>query len=126
MDETGDPTLDFVLGAGPRAVTPDTPEHVIKEVGKYEVFRPFRDAMRRMKLDQRAKVVRMIKQTCRENRVLEKEFRKGRIQKVFLPNARIPLDLVYELEAENKESWNAEMREDTLKCYPGLRLNLEG
>jgi hypothetical protein len=28
--ETGDETLDFVLQAGPRGVTPDTPEHLSK------------------------------------------------------------------------------------------------
>jgi hypothetical protein len=41
------------------------------------------------------------------------------------PDASIPLSLIYALEAQEKDSWNPEMREDTLKCYPGLRLNVK-
>ena len=59
--------------------------------------------------------------TCKENRIIEKVYQGST---THLPEARIPVDLVYELEAENKESWNPAMREDTLKCYPGLRLNV--
>jgi len=119
---TGDAALDFALEAGPRAFTPDTPEHVARELGKYKCFSPFRDALKKMKLSRRAKVLRLIKQTCAENRFLEEIYQAS---PTLLPEARIPLDLVFELEAENNQAWTAEMREDTLKCYPGLRLNVK-
>jgi hypothetical protein len=121
MDGT-DPGLDFVLEAGPRVVTPDTPEHAVEEIGKYRCFGPFRIAMRQMKLEAQAEIVRLIKRTCRENRELEKIYRGTA---AIMPDARIPIDLVYALEAQEKISWNAEMREDTLRCYPGLRLNVK-
>jgi hypothetical protein len=119
---SGDETLKFVLEAGPRAITPDSPEHALKEIGKYKAFSPFREALKRMKLARRAYVIRLIKRTCRENRTLEKMYRGT---PTMLPDARIPVDLIFELEAENNQSWNSEMREDTLKCYPGLRLNVK-
>ena len=119
---TGDPTLDFVLEAGPRVVTPDLPEDVAKEIGKYKAFSPFREALKAMKLKQRAKVLRLIRRTCKENRIIEKLYQGSN---TILPAARIPVDLVYELEAENKEAWNPAMREDTLRCYPGLRINVK-
>ena len=119
---TGDETLDFVLQAGPRAVSPDTPGHVVEEIGKTKCLSPFREAMKAMKLERRAKVLRMIKRTCRENRFLEELYHAT---PTILPEARIPLDLVFELEAENNQAWSAEMREDTLRCYPGLRLNVK-
>jgi hypothetical protein len=95
---------------------------VLKELGKYKCFSPFREAMKRLKLSRRRKVLRLIRQTCKENRMLEKLYRGT---PTMLPEARIPVDLIYELEAENKEAWNPAMREDTLRCYPGLRLNVE-
>jgi hypothetical protein len=119
---TGDETLDLVLEAGPRTVTPDTPEHVIEEIGKYEAFSPFREALKKMKLWQRARVLGAIERTCQENRLLEELYKAT---PTLLPEARIPADLVFELEAQEKEAWNPAMRTDTLKCYPGLRLNVK-
>lgn len=124
MPETGDPGLDFVLEAGPRVATPDTPEHVVKEIGKYESFSPFREAMQRMALEERAKILADIMRTCGENRILEELARARGGKTTMLPYARIPKSLIDKLEAENKEAWNPAMREDTLKCYPGLRLNV--
>ena len=116
---TGDKTLDFVLQAGPRAVTPDTPEYVLKEIAK----RPsIREAMRRMKLEDRVSLEEEIQHVCRMNRVRE-ELSQGTTS--HIPDACIPLRLIQALEAQEKESWNPEMREDTLKCYPGLRLNVK-
>jgi hypothetical protein len=122
VDETGDETLDFVLRAGPRAITPDTPEHVIKEVAKSKSFGSLRQAMLRMKIENRRRVEAAILRTCRENRILEQQY-KG--TSTMLPDARIPLDLVFELEAQEHESWNPEMRADTLRCYPGLKLSMK-
>jgi hypothetical protein len=122
MPETGDPVLDFVLEAGPRVLTPDTPEHVVSEIGKYKAFSPFRDALRKMALEERADILVEIARTCRENRILEELYQGSN---TMLPHARIPKRLIDRLEAENKEAWNPAMREDTLKCYPGLKLNVK-
>jgi hypothetical protein len=122
LPETGHAGLDLALEAGPRVVGPDTPEDVLKEIGKYQCFSPFRDAMKRMKLSRRRKLLRLIDRTCKENRIIEKVYQGST---TILPEARIPVDLVYELEAENKEAWNPAMREDTLRCYPGLRINVK-
>jgi hypothetical protein len=123
VEESGDETLDFVLGAGPRAITPDTPEHVIKEIAKSKSFGSLRQAMLRMKIETRRKVEAAILRTCQENRILEEQY-KG--TSTMLPESRIPVDLVFELEAQEKEQWNSEMREDTLRQYPGLRLHVKG
>jgi hypothetical protein len=119
VDKTGDETLDFVLGAGPRAITPDLPEHVIKEVAK----RPsLREAMRRMKLEEREQLEAEIVYVCRMNRIKEELMQAT---PWGCPDACIPISLINALEAQEKDSWNPEMREDTLKCYPGLRLNVK-
>jgi hypothetical protein len=118
---TGDAGLDFALEAGPRALTPDSPEDLLQEIGKYQCFSPFRHAMRRLKLRRRALVLAAIKRTATENRLIEQmPHRNPRL----LPESRIPIELVHELEAQEKDSWTKEMREDTLRHYPELRLNL--
>jgi hypothetical protein len=125
LPSTGDAALDFTLEAGPRAVTPDTPEEILKEIGKYKAFAPFREILRKMKLGARARVDAAVRRTYEENRILaeiERADQPNTRSKSLLPEARIPLDLIYELEAQENESWNAAMREDTLRCYPGLRL----
>jgi hypothetical protein len=121
MPGTGDPSLDFVLEAGPRVVTPDTPEHVVKELGKYKAFEPLREEMKQRKLKRLALINAIIDKTCVENRELEERYKAT---PNVLPYARIPMDLIIELEAENNRPWDSEMREHTLKCYPGLLLNV--
>jgi hypothetical protein len=116
---TGDAGLDFTLEAGPRTITPDTPEDILKELGKYGCFAPFRDILRKMKLEARARVDTAVRRTYAENRFLA----QLRPASSVVPEARIPIDLIYELEAQEKECWNSAMREDTLRCYPGLRLD---
>jgi hypothetical protein len=126
LPSTGDAGLDFTLEAGPRAVTPDTPEDILKEIGKYASFAPFREALRKLKLDARARVDAAVRRTYEENRILieiERAEPTNQRRGSLLPEARIPIDLVHELEAQEKESWSSAMREDTLRCYPGLRLS---
>jgi hypothetical protein len=120
---TGDAGLDFALEAGPRALTPDTPVELLKEIGKYECFSPLREAMKRLKLRRREIVLAAIDRTARENRLIEQLPHRN---PNLLPKARIPIELVHELEAQEKDSWSAEMREDTLRCHPELRLNING
>jgi hypothetical protein len=120
LPSTGDAGLDFILDAGPRTINPDTPEDLLKEIGKYEAFSPFREVLRKMKLEARARVDAAIRRTYVENRFLAK---MRPASESIMPEARIPIDLVYELEAQEKECWNSAMREDTLNCYPGLRLD---
>jgi hypothetical protein len=123
---TGDAGLDFILDAGPRTITPETPEELLKEIGKYDSFAPFREILRKMKLAAREKVHAAVRRTYEENQILvelERAEPPNSRPRSLLPEARIPLDLIYELEAQEKESWNPAMREDTLRCYPGLRLS---
>jgi coenzyme F420-reducing hydrogenase beta subunit len=122
LPATGHAGLDLAIEAGPRVITPDTPEDILKELGKYNCFSPLREALKRMALEERADILVEIQRTCRENRILE-ELYHGTT--AMLPHARIPKALIDKLEAENKEAWNPAMREDTLKCYPGLRLNVK-
>jgi hypothetical protein len=117
---TGDAVLDFTLEAGPRTITPDTPEHIIAEIGKSKSLSPFREALRKMALGQRAQAHGAVMRTYEENQMLAQ---LPNANPALYPEARIPIDLVHLLEAQEKESWNSEMREDTLKCYPGLRLD---
>jgi hypothetical protein len=117
---TGEPTLDLTL-ATPRLVSPDTPDDIVKEISKYKCFASFRAAMKKMKLENRQRVTAAIVRVCQENRILEDVLEPETLS--LLPEARIPVDLVFELEAQEKDSWNPEMREDTLRCYPGLRIN---
>jgi hypothetical protein len=119
---TGNAGLDFALEGGPRTVSPDTPEDLLKEIGKTKCLAPFREAMKRLKLEGRQRVIAAIERTCHENRMLEE---LGHPNPSMCPEARIPMDLIYELEAQEKDSWNPEMREDTLRHYPGLRLNMQ-
>jgi hypothetical protein len=116
---TGDAGLDFTLEAGPRTINPDTPEDILKEIGKYQAFAPFRELLRKMKMEARQRVDAAVRRTYVENRFLA-QMRPG---PSLVPEARIPIDLIYELEAQEKECWNSAMREDTLRCYPGLRLD---
>lgn len=118
---SGDESLKFISEAGPRAITPDLPPDVLKEIGKSESFSSLRQAMLRMKIEARRRVEAAILRTCQENRILEEQY-KG--TSTMLPEARIPIDLIFELEAQEKEQWNSEMREDTLRQYPGLRLKI--
>jgi hypothetical protein len=123
---TGDAGLDFILDAGPRTITPETPEEILKEIGKYKAFSPFREILRKMKLEARARVDASVRRTYEENRILveiERSEPPNQRRGSLLPEARIPIDLVHELEAQEKESWSSAMREDTLRCYPGLRLS---
>jgi hypothetical protein len=120
LPSTGDAALDLALEAGPRVLTPDTPEEILKEIGKSKALSPLKQAMQKMKLRSRRKVKAAIKQTYRENKILAQCSAQ---QRAIYPEARIPIDLVYELEAQEKDSWNPEMREDTLNCYPGLRID---
>jgi hypothetical protein len=78
--------------------------------------------MRRRKLERRAKILALVARVSRENRFLEEKYAAT---PSILPHARIPVDLIIELEAENRRPWDAEMREHTLKCYPGLLLNVK-
>jgi len=119
LPKTGDPVLDFALEAGPVALSPDTPEYVLKEIGRYNCFSPLREAMRKVKLESYGKIMAAIKRTVEENKILAK-LPPG---KTIQPDARIPVELVFELEAQEKDSWNKEMREDTLKCYPELTID---
>jgi hypothetical protein len=120
LPKTGDAALDFATEAGPRVLSPDTPEYVLKEIGHYKYFSPLREAMRKMKLAAREKVVAAIMRTYQENQIIA-QFPPAR--RSLYPDSRIPIDLVYELEAQEKEIWSPAMREDTLKCYPGLRID---
>jgi hypothetical protein len=99
----------------------DTPLHVITEIGKYQSLEPFREEMKRRKLARLARINAIVKRQCRINRIREE---RAKATHTMLPYAVIPEDLIIELEAENNEPWNPVMREHTLKCYPGLRLNV--
>jgi hypothetical protein len=114
--------LDFTLEAGPRALSPDTPEELLKEIGKYNAFSPFREAMKKLKLERRKVVEAAIKRVCEENRLIETLPHQN---PNLIPEARIPIELVHELEAQECDSWNPEMRSDTLQHYPGLRINIK-
>lgn len=118
---TGHAGLDFALEAGPRVLTPDTPEDILIEIGKYDSLAWYREEMRRRKLARIAKIKAIVARQGAANRLLERLY-AGRPW--MLPSAKIPVDLVHELEAENKEQWNAAMREDTLRHYPELRINV--
>lgn len=113
--------LALAVECGPRIITPDTPLAVREEISRRACCADLRATMRKMKLERRARCIAAIERTCAENRVLEQTMHATRSH---VPDARIPLDLVYEIEAENGE-WNPEIREDTLRCYPGLRLNVK-
>jgi hypothetical protein len=121
--EASDESLKkFVLEAGPRAITPDLPQDLLTEIGTAEAYSPTRELMRRMKLAENDSIEREIQWRCKMNRI-EEETMHGTTS--HIPDARIPLRLVQALEAQEKELWNPAMREDTLRCYPGLRLNVK-
>jgi len=117
LPKTGDAALDFASEAGPRVISPDTPDHVIEEIGKSRFFSPLRDAMRKMKLEDR-RIIDLEIQAATQKAKFYASLPNRRTP--FDPDAFIPMRLVYELEAQEKHSWNPAMREDTLRCYPQL------
>jgi hypothetical protein len=118
-----DETLELAAECGPRIITPDTPLAVREEIHRRACYGDLRATLRKMKLARRAICLAAIDHTCAENRILEKTMHATRSH---CPYARIPERLVAEIEAENGiEGWNPEIREDTLRCYPGLKLNVK-
>src|SRR5215468_1855194 len=117
LPKTGDAALDFASEAGPRVISPDTPDHVIEEIGKSRFFSPLREAMRKMKLEER-RIINLEIQAAAQKAKFYASLPERRTP--FDPDAFIPMRLVYELEAQEKDSWNPAMREDTLRCYPQL------
>jgi hypothetical protein len=96
---------------------------VREEIARRQCYGDLRATLRKMKLERRERCLAAIERTCAENRILEQTMHATRSH---IPYARIPHDLVHEIEAENGlDGWNPEIREDTLRCYPGLKLNVK-
>jgi hypothetical protein len=118
-----DDHLELAEECGPRIITPDTPLAVREEIHRRACYGDLRATLRKMKLERRALCLAAIDYQCRENRVLEQTMHAT---STHIPYAKIPEILVAEIEAENGlDGWNPEIREDTLRCYPGLKLNIK-
>lgn len=116
---TGDPVLDFHLEAGPRALTPETPERVRLEIAKSSAFGAYKDACRLLAQHQVALMHEQIRQIGIENQSTDWQATRS-----HLPYFRVPPLVWHFFEAIYGEGcWqDEEFTEDFLKHHPECRV----
>jgi hypothetical protein len=122
VKKTGDETLDFVLGAGPRALTADTPQHIRLEIAKSSELGPYREAC---KLLAQQEIVEMHKEI--ELVSIENQSTDWQATRTYIPAYRIPLGMYLKMEGiYGKGCWqDKDFVEDTLKHHPGLSITVK-
>jgi hypothetical protein len=123
--KTGDPVLDFVLEAGPRAFTPELATKEVRfAIAKTGALGAYKDALQHLAQHQVALIHAAIREVGRQNRIIEKESKATR---AFLPYYRKPLLLHDFFEAIYGEGcWkDNDFVEDVLKHHPELRINVK-
>jgi hypothetical protein len=117
--KTGDPAVDLLLEAGPRAFTPDVSEEVRLEIAKAPLLGWYREALRLMSQNQQAMLFEEIRQIGRENRRIERK-----ATSTHLPYCRIPRGVWDQFEAiYGAGCWkDDDFMEDFLKHHPECRI----
>jgi hypothetical protein len=119
---SGDESVKFVLEAGPRALTSDTPEHIRLEIAKSSELGPYREAC---KLLAQQELVEMHKEV--ELVSIENQSTDWQATRTYIPAYRIPLGMYRKMEGIfGLGCWqDRDFVEDTLKHHPGLRINVK-
>jgi hypothetical protein len=119
---TGNPELDFVLEAGPRAFTPAVSASVRLEIAKSSELGPYRDSLKLMAQNELALLHHEIEQISRENHATD-----WKASKIGVPYARFPPRLIEHFKMLYGEAcWpDDEFIEDILKHHPGLRVKVK-
>lgn len=123
--KTGDPVLDFVLDAGPRAFTPELASKEVRfAIAKSGALGAYKDALQHLAQHQVALIHAAIEEVGRQNRIIEKESKATR---AFLPYYRKPILLHDFFEVIYGEGcWQDEdFVEDVLRHHPELRINVK-
>ena len=117
---TGNPQIDLLLEAGPRAFDPDVPASVREEIAKSTSLDWYKQALKLMSMKQQALMFTEIRAIGRENREIERKAVDG----LGLPYARIPLSVIEHFKAlYGPDCWQDKaFMEDFLNHHPECRL----
>jgi hypothetical protein len=126
LPSTGDAVLDFVIEAGPRALTPDVPLEVRLEIAKLDPDGPYRIAVRELSQDRVAHMHRLIDLVSQDNRRIEATQEFKACNGLGYPWYTKPVEVHHYFEAlYGTGCWQDEdFVEDFLKHHPGLRIKV--
>lgn len=116
---TGEESLDFVIDAGPRALTPDVPQHIRLELAKTSVAGPYLDACKLLAQHELEEIHREIEFVSLQNSTID-----WMATGTHIPEYRIPVSMWEKMQAIfGEDCWqDKDFVEDTLKHHPGLRV----
>jgi hypothetical protein len=124
MNTETESAFDFVVNAGPRAFTPETPDDVRLEIAKSKSLSWYKQALIKLARRQRKMMFAEIREIARQNRRIEKEMKA--CNGLGLPDSRIPMGVYLLFESMYGHGcwkWPG-FREDFLKHHPELRLRV--
>ena len=120
---TGNKDLDFVLEAGPRALTPHVSASVRLEIAKSSELGPYKESLKLLAQEQQAQIWREIEAISAENHRIDWKASNG----LGVPYARFPPLLIEHFKLlYGEECWpDEDFIEDILKHHPGLRCKVK-
>jgi hypothetical protein len=123
LPTSGDPVVDFMLEAGPRAFTPELASKEVRfAIAKTQSWGAYREALMHLAQNQVAIMHAQIRQVGRENRRIEHKATSSHI-----PHCRIPC-LVWEFfeSIYGEGCWkDNDFMEDFLKHHPECRIRVK-
>ena len=119
---TGETPLDFVIDAGPRALTPDVPQHIRLELAKTSALGPYREACKLLAQRELEEIHKEIEFVSLENSIID-----WKATRTHIPEYRIPISMYEKMEAIfGQGCWqDKDFVEDTLRHHPGLRVKVK-
>lgn len=121
LPSTGDAALDFVIEAGPRALSAIPPSRRLA-VAKTGTLGPYKEALRLLAAAEVEEMHREILRVSIENAATD-----WKASQAYIPYCRIPLSVIYKMQdLYGQDCWkDKDFTEDFLDHHPGLRVQVK-